>query len=64
MRAEVMHIDGGAPARPTGWHYHTADMQFLFVVKGWDKLEFPDTGVVTLNEGDSILIPGSAPTRN
>ncbi len=58
MRAEVIHIDDTAASKPTGWHYHTADMQFLLVIKGWLKMEFPDLGVTTLQEGESILIPG------
>ncbi len=57
MRAEVMHIAPGTPSRPTGWHYHTADIQFLLMLKGWVKLEFADR-LVILQEGDSILIPG------
>lgn len=58
MRAEVMHIGALGPSRPTGWHYHTADVQFLMMIKGWVKMEFPDLGVITLKEGDSIVIPG------
>jgi mannose-6-phosphate isomerase-like protein (cupin superfamily) len=57
MRAEVMHIAPGTPSRPTGWHYHTADIQFLLMIKGWVKLEFADRTVI-LQDGDSILIPG------
>lgn len=58
MRAEVMHIDNdGASPKPTGWHYHTAVMQLLFVTEGWVKIEFPE-GVKTVKEGESILIPG------
>lgn len=58
LRAEIMHIGNTGPARPTGWHYHTADVQFLHAIKGWVKMEFPDIGVITLEEGDSITIPG------
>ncbi len=58
MRAEVMHIAPGTPSRPTGWHYHTADIQFLLMLKGWVKLEFADGGVIILQEGDSVMIPG------
>ena len=58
MRAEIMHIDDAETSRPTGWHYHTAGMQFLMVVEGWVKIEFPQLGVTTLKAGESILIPG------
>lgn len=56
MRAEVMHIT--SRANPTGWHYHECDIQFLYMLKGWVDLEFPDLGVVRLKEGDSMMIPG------
>jgi len=58
MRAEVMHIGGGSPAKPTGWHYHTCEMQFLYMLKGWVDLEFGERGVVRLKEGESMMIPG------
>lgn len=58
LRAEVMHIGNVGESRPTGWHYHTADVQFLHVIKGWVRMEFPELGVVVLEEGDSITIPG------
>lgn len=44
MRAEVMHI--AARAKPTGWHYHECEIQFLYMLKGWVDLEFGDRGVV------------------
>jgi quercetin dioxygenase-like cupin family protein len=58
MRAEVMQIGAGSPAKPTGWHYHVCEMQFLYMLKGWVDLEFGDRGVVRLHEGDSMMIPG------
>jgi mannose-6-phosphate isomerase-like protein (cupin superfamily) len=57
VRAEIMHIDGAEESRPTGWHYHTADIQILYMIHGWVKIEFPD-GIVTLNEGDCMSVPG------
>jgi mannose-6-phosphate isomerase-like protein (cupin superfamily) len=56
MRAEVMHIDDVSSSKPTGWHYHTSDMQFIMVIKGWLKIEFPE-GVYTLQEGESLFVP-------
>jgi mannose-6-phosphate isomerase-like protein (cupin superfamily) len=59
MRAEVMHIaPSGSPAKPTGWHYHTCEMQFLYMLKGWVDLEFGDRGIIRLKEGESMMIPG------
>ncbi len=59
MRAQVTAAEGGA-SRPTGWHYHVCDSQFVYVLKGWLELEFAD-GPVRLEAGDSIYIPGGKP---
>ncbi len=56
--ATIMHIDDVSSSRPTGWHYHTAPMQFNYIIEGWVKFEFPDLGVVTVKAGESIMIPG------
>jgi mannose-6-phosphate isomerase-like protein (cupin superfamily) len=58
MRAEVMHISADSPAKPTGWHYHECEIQFLYMLKGWVDLEFGDRGVIRLEVGDSLMIPG------
>ena len=58
MSAEIMHIDDTSSSKPTGWHYHTSDMHFLYVVSGWVKIEFEGKGVTLLKEGDSIMVPG------
>jgi len=57
LRAEMMQVRTGV-SQPTGWHYHTAEVQFLHVFKGWVKMEFETPGVITLAPGDSITIPG------
>ena len=57
MRAEVMHVSG-ASARPTGWHYHTCEIQFLYMIKGWVDMEITGLGAVRVGEGESIMIPG------
>lgn len=54
----IMHIDDTSSSKPTGWHYHTAPMQFNYIVEGWVKFEFPDLGVLTVKAGESIMIPG------
>jgi mannose-6-phosphate isomerase-like protein (cupin superfamily) len=43
---------------PTGWHYHTCEMQFVFVLKGRITLEFEDGTVATFGPGDSFFVPG------
>lgn len=54
----IMHIDDASTSKPTGWHYHTAPMQFNYIIEGWVKFEFPDMGVLTVKAGESIMIPG------
>lgn len=43
---------------PTGWHYHTCEMQFVYVLKGKIAIEFEDGTVATFGPGDSLFIPG------
>lgn len=43
---------------PTGWHYHTCEMQFVYVLKGKLVIEFEDGTVGTFSAGDSFFIPG------
>ncbi|MGH8663262.1 MAG: cupin domain-containing protein [Burkholderiales bacterium] len=43
---------------PTGWHYHTCEMQFVYVLKGTIVLEFEDGTVGTFGAGDSLFVPG------
>ena len=58
MSAEIMHIDNAESSKPTGWHYHTSEIQLLYMVEGWVKIEFAGLGVTTLKAGESIMIPG------
>ena len=44
--------------QPTGWHYHTCEMQFVYVLKGKLIIEFEDGTVGTFTSGDSFFIPG------
>lgn len=57
MRAQVTSATRGL-GRPTGWHYHVCDHQFVFMLKGWVDLEFEDGTKVRLEPGDSLMIPG------
>src|SRR5688572_16982593 len=42
----------------TGWHYHTCEMQFVYVLKGSLVIEFEDGTVGTFTAGDSFFVPG------
>ena len=57
LRAQVMSASQGM-SRPTGWHYHECDGQFIYVLKGWVDLEFEDLRTIRIEEGDSLFIPG------
>jgi len=60
MRAQVT-IGTQGLTRPTGWHYHVCDGQFIYMLKGWVELEFEGSGTVRLEAGDSAYIPGNLP---
>ena len=57
MRAQVMSSSQGM-SKPTGWHYHVCEAQFVYGLKGWVDLEFEDGRKVRLQAGESLLIPG------
>lgn len=57
MKAQVMSASQGM-SRPTGWHYHVCDAQFVYALKGWVDLEFEDGRKIRLSAGESLLIPG------
>lgn len=59
MRAQITSTKEGL-TEPTGWHYHTCDIQFVYVTKGWVELEFEDGGLCVVKAGDSVMIPGYA----
>ena len=41
----------------TGWHYHTLSCQFIFVLKGWARVEVEAQGEYTVCTGDAMTIP-------
>ncbi len=57
LRAQVMSSSQGL-SRPTGWHFHECDGQFIYVLKGWVDLEFEDGRTLRVEQGDSLFIPG------
>ena len=57
LRAQVMSSSKGM-SRPTGWHYHECDGQFIYIMKGWVELQFEDGRTIKVEEGDSLFIPG------
>ncbi len=57
LKAQVQQTKKGL-GEPTGWHYHTCDGQFVYVLKGWVDLEFATGEKLRLDEGHSCYIPG------
>ena len=57
MRAQVMSATQGM-TKPTGWHYHVCEGQFVYVLKGWVDLSFEDGQTLRVQEGESLYIPG------
>ena len=59
LRAQVTKVEQGM-SKPTGWHVHKCEAQFVYMLSGWVDLEFADRKV-RLHAGDSMLIPGDTP---
>jgi mannose-6-phosphate isomerase-like protein (cupin superfamily) len=59
MRAQIMSASQGM-SKPTGWHIHETEGQFLYVIKGWVDLQFEDGRTVRVEQGDTLFIPGGA----
>lgn len=57
MKAQVHQTRKGL-GEQTGWHYHTCDGQFIYILKGWVDLEFETGEKLHLEEGHSCYIPG------
>ena len=57
MKAQMMKAPQSL-SKPTGWHYHECDRQFLYIIKGWVDLQFEDGSKIRANAGDTVLIPG------
>ena len=57
IRAQVT-IGSGGMTRPTGWHFHECEGQFIYMLKGWVELQFEDGRTIRVEQGDSMFIPG------
>ncbi len=43
--------------KSTGWHYHTLACQFVYVLKGWSRVEVEGQGEFTIHAGDAMTLP-------
>ena len=57
MRAQLTTAVTGM-TKPTGWHYHVCEGQFVYTLKGWVELAFEDGSKCRLEAGDFVLYPG------
>ena len=55
----VTHVIRARPGKaPHGdWHYHECDVQFVYVVKGWVRMEYEGIGKVTMRAGSCFYQP-------
>ena len=60
MRAQITEASAGM-SKPTGWHYHICDGQFVYMLNGWVDLVFADGEKIRITAGDSLYIPGGMP---
>ena len=60
MRVQVTQASQGM-SKPTGWHYHVCEGQFVYMLKGWVELQFAQDDILRIEEGDSVYIPGGMP---
>lgn len=56
MRAQVQGATRGL-SKPTGWHYHLCEAQFVYMLSGWVELEFEDGSTHRIEAGSSFFIP-------
>jgi quercetin dioxygenase-like cupin family protein len=56
VQAQVVRTNGACDSS-TGWHYHTLDFQFVYVLNGWTRTELEGIGEFELRAGDSIIVP-------
>ena len=57
MRAQLTTAVTGM-TKPTGWHYHVCEGQFVYTLKGWVELEFEDGSSAGSKPATSCFIPG------
>jgi quercetin dioxygenase-like cupin family protein len=55
----VTHVIRARPGKaPHGdWHWHDVDVQFVYVLKGWVKMEYEGIGKMTMKAGSCFYQP-------
>ncbi|MCW5770170.1 MAG: cupin domain-containing protein [Rhodospirillaceae bacterium] len=56
VQAQIVRTNGPCD-HSTGWHYHTLDFQFVYVLEGWARTDIDGHGSITLHKGDAMNVP-------
>lgn len=57
ISANLIDVTQGL-SKPTGWHYHVCDGQFIYITHGWVTLQFEDGSTRKVAEGQTLYIEG------
>jgi hypothetical protein len=57
LRAHVVRANALCKEGGVGWHKHVLNLQFVYVLKGWQVMEIEGHGVVTMREGSAWIQP-------
>ena len=53
----VRTIRAVKPGDGTGWHFHQAELQLIYVIRGYAVLHYEGVGRTVLNAGDMVYQP-------
>jgi len=56
IQIQVVRTNGPCDAS-TGWHYHTLEHQFVYILGGWVRTELEGYGEFLLERGDAMSVP-------
>jgi mannose-6-phosphate isomerase-like protein (cupin superfamily) len=59
LQAHVVRANSPSKPGGLGWHKHVLDLQFVYVLKGWQTMEIEGHGTVTMREGSAWIQPPS-----
>lgn len=59
-RAHVVRANQPSPGR-SGLHKHVVDFQFVYVLKGWQRMRVEGHGELTVREGSAWIQPPEIP---
>ena len=59
LQAHVVRASAPSKEGGLGWHKHLIDLQFVYVLKGWQTMEVEGHGIITMREGSTWIQPPS-----